>query len=258
MLALLLVFSTALAHGPDGCPSTFAALQMVQKGPLDAKTRSCVDAPSERPGELAAKAWTRWRDELWAGRVDGPATEALLAQEPNPERVIEAAEALLAGAHPQAGLAIERARQLLEAAPFSVGRQRLAVRWAEVARASGAQADVLPEPAAPEAASLTQCSDLGRLWARAAVGGIYGTDRDCVVRLTQTLDGDARVTAGYLALAMAWRHRDHEEAVLVGIRVAELLPQEAGVAQSLAALYADVGDAAGHERWNARASELSR
>lgn len=259
MLPLLLLLAPAWSHGPDGCPSTHALLLSVQDAALDAPARACAALPSERPGESTVKAWVLWRDDLWAGSLDEAETAGLLAEENHPERVLEAAEALAGTEHAaSAELALDRARTILEGQPFSVARQRLALRWAEAASAAGHSSDGLPPPAAPTPASLKQCADLGRLWARAAVGGVYATDRDCVVRLAETVEGDARRSAAYLALAMSWRHRNREEAVLAGRRLAELLPDDAGVATSLAALYGEVGDASAQQHWSERARELSR
>lgn len=109
----------------------------------------------------------------------------------------------------------------------------------------------LSAPRPPDADDLVACKDLARLWTVAYSGGAYGTERDCLVRATEVLDGDARASAARLALILALGHRDRQAALIVAHRVAEVLPGDPAVAARVASLHAALGDPTGAARWEA-------
>jgi hypothetical protein len=107
-----------------------------------------------------------------------------------------------------------------------------------------------PRPPTPD--ELSNCSDLGRMWTRAWWGAVYATDRDCLVRATEVLSPPAQHTAARLALLLAMRHRNREEALVVSHRVASVLSGDPVVARHVAALHRELGDEAGAQFWEGR------
>jgi len=153
-----------------------------------------------------------------------PRTTALLAATHEPERTLDAAETLMTPAPSLATAALTRSAELLSGQPWSVGWEALVARWTGLATAAHA-AIPAPRPAPPAPDALRTCLDVGRLWDRAAFGGVYANDRDCAVRLTETLQGAAQQRAAELALALALAHDDVAARHLVIARLAVLTPE---------------------------------
>lgn len=225
---LALFAQLALAHDPTDCPAPSALAGAVRRGPLNERARACLPPDDLGTAKGRALAWIGWRDQLWR---EGPTpaldarTAALLAATHEPERTLDAAETLMTPAPALAVTAVTRSAELLAAQPWSVGWEALAARW--TALATTAHAPIAPpRPAPPAPDALRTCLDVGRLWDRAAFGGVYASDRDCAVRLTETLEGAAQQRAAELALALALAlaHDDAVARQLVIARLAVLTP----------------------------------
>ncbi len=222
---ILLLSALALAHGPSDCPPVQNLLGMAYKGAIAEPLQKCLEGGELSSPEGRMRRWAAWRHGLWtAGWTPELSDEldALLATTTSAERALEAGEALATDHADAAARPRARAHELLAASPWSViwvgNRDRLAA----LDKSLGAPNAPLPAPGVPTAAQLAQCRDLGRLWSRAIFGGVYATDRDCVVRLAGVLEGDARDRSCELALVLAARHPDAEQGRLVAQRVAEL------------------------------------
>jgi len=287
VIGWLLVAALAFGHEPGACPPPPLLRAQVERGPLFEPMRRCVEdavAPEVRRIALLDRLQ---RAPAEAARE----VETLLPTETKPDDTLLMGE-LLAEARPEvAGAAaartwsltaawtgpVDRARKLsrllaLEArldperaVPWARGLAHLGIAGADLARARAACAAVadadtcaMPEvppampPGPPAADELSNCADLGRMWARAWWGAVYATDRNCLVRATDVLAPPARETAARLALLLALRHRNREEALIVAHRVALVLAGDPAVARLVAGLHRELGDDAGARLWEER------
>ncbi len=295
LLAALLWTSVASAHDDGGCPPLPQLRTEVDAGALSPRSRACVtrhaepawvtlvvldDLARKDQPEAAARA-TAWLPA--AARPD----DALLVA----ERALARDEQALARqaldrtvalsntwTHP-----IERADRLARlAAAEAVLDPTRAVAWAQTvawlgvlgepltrSRAACAElapietcalpvAPAVPPARRPTADDLVACRDLVHLWTRTYSGSVYASERDCLVRALDGLDGEALTVAGHLIVVLARRHRDREGGLIALQRVAARLPDDVATRAAIATLRAELGDPAGAAAWRGSGSSRTR
>jgi hypothetical protein len=287
VIGWLLVAALAFGHEPGECPPAPLLRTRVERAPLPAPLRRCVEEATTSELERIALL-----DRLQRAPVEAAGeVQALLPGETDPDDTLLMGE-LLAEAAPEVAWEavartwaltatwagpVDRARKLSRllalqarldperAVSWARGLAYLGVTGEELVRARAACAAVAaPEPCAtpepppamppraPSPDELSNCADLGRMWTRAWWGAVYATDRNCLVRATDVLAPPARGTAARLALQLALRHRNREEALIVAHRVASVLSGDPAVARHVAALHRELGDDAGAHLWEQR------
>lgn len=217
----------AHAHG-DHCPVAPALASAVVERPLQAAERRCV---AEAVLETARGNAYGWVGLVDAARHGGPplseeAVRRLQSHVAQAEAPLRAAEALQG--HPEARqLAVEAVAAWLTTQPWSTpwSGAHARLRSLDPARAEATQ------PRAPLAADLTACRDVGRLQSRALFGGVYATERDCVVRAVEVSEGLQRQAWADLAWALTVTHGVDDERVVVRQRL-EVLGVSPGVSAS--------------------------
>jgi len=271
----------ALAHDPSGCPPLTALHAAAERGALPPPLRRCAEADADARGivvlddllvgdapDLDARA------RAWFAEVDRPEDALIAAERARDPALATEAIARATSLSPRWIHPGERALGLVR---LGAARARIdptaSVRWAqevawlgvvgpplETARAAClvvADPATCARPVAPEvppadlptADDLVPCKDLGRLWTRALGETVYGSERDCVVRALDGLDGQARVVAGRLVVMLAARHRDREAGLVAVHRVLALLPDDPVARSTAAAWHAELGDPIGATTW---------
>lgn len=281
---IALVALVALAHEPQGCPPVRALRAAVERGPLSPAERACAQASDdpEAPGLLvlddlgAAEppADLGPRVEAWLARTDRPADalrvaerardpalgilalETAVALSPRWIQPAERADGLVALAaararlHPPAAVAWAQEAAFLGVvgAPLEEARAACAA-IADEATCARPVAPRAPPPLPPTPDDLVPCRDLGRLWERALGDTVYASERDCVVRLLDGLDGEALRVAARLVVLLAARHRDKTQGLVAIHRVLAVLPDDPVARSTAATWHADLGDPIGAATW---------
>ncbi len=278
----------AWAHGPDECPPSPLLEQQAAAGSLTAAGEKCLDKlvsvdlaawirwrqqwavkPSQKIANQGREAALRIDDpERWlltaeviGGSQPEIARELLDATLPRASDwtgIVKYTDNLARWYKLQSELApgpatIIYAQGLAAAgvtdARLTNGRKECAAFASlEVCETSVAWTAPLAPPPLPE--DLDRCSDLGRLWGGAVFGSTYATERDCVLRMVETLpEGPDRQDAGRLVAAMALAHREKGEATIVLRRLSALIAPDRGIAERAAELHRAAGDSAGVSWW---------
>jgi hypothetical protein len=218
--ALLLWARLAAAHDPEACPPLASLYDRARQGALSESSLRCA------AGSDAMAVAARLQSALAGGEAPGAAWRAdfaaWLAAGPETDLALDLGERLAAVDAALGRGALEAASAGLAREGWSALRAAREARWRALAEQLAVSAQAPP----PAPGEISVCADLGRVEAQLALGAVYAADRDCVVRLVERLEGEARVQAGWLAWALARRHPDAEARAAVQARLGVLLPGE--------------------------------